>query len=176
MARGQNRAPRQVDMEHEASWPAIHSIVNFAILAGALFFALRKPLLTSLKDRHHQWKKNVDEAEAMRVRVEELLQTTESKMRALQEEVTRIFENARKEAELEKQAILQKAGKEAEKILEEARRMAEAEKSYAEKKLKKEALSRAIEEARMELKSKVGQEEHQRFVSSLIEGAKAHRG
>lgn len=162
-------------MEH-AALPAISAIVNFAALAIMLVYFTRKPLVDSLQSRHEKWKTDLDESEKLRLKTEEILSDCESKMKSLQDEVSAIFETARKAAEKEKSEILAKARTQADRILEDAQRSAEIEKEFMRKKLQKEMLARAIEEAKKDLKSQVGAEEHRAFLQSFVDGVGVTRG
>lgn len=162
-------------MEHE-TLPSISALVNFGILATVLFVALRKPLLEGLQGRHTHWKTEVDEAEKLRLQTESLLKDTQTKIAALDQEVASIYSDARKAAEQEKAQLLAQAQVQADKIIEEAKRMAEAEKLYAMNALKRDMLKEAIENAKKELKGKIGPDDHARFIDSLVKGTQATHG
>lgn len=150
--------------------PPLPAIANFVILIALLVFAVRKPLTAALKQRQDQWQKDVSEAEELRIKTEEMLSDAKDKIDRLQQEVSDIFNQARKQAEKDKAEILAQARKQAEKILEDAKRLAEAEKAFAEKAFKKDLLKKALEQAKAELAGKVSQSDHKTFVESLIHG------
>lgn len=162
-------------MEH-ATMPPLPTMVNFLILAVGLVLLVRKPMVEALKSRHEKWKSDIDEAEALRVKTEALFANCEQKMKSLQDEVSAIFETARKAAEKEKAEILAAAKIQAEKVVEDAKRLAESEKEFMQKKLRKEMLAQAIEKAKAELKTSVGSEEHQNFLKNFVDGVKVTHG
>lgn len=161
-------------MDHTL-FPPLAAIINFIALVVLIIFAVRKPFKSTLHARHHQWKTDVEEAETLRVRTEDLLSKTQKQMESLQDDVSRIFEEARQSAEKEKQHLLYEAKLQAEKMIQDAQKMADVEKKLVEKKLRQEIIAEAIRKAKVDLSERVGSSEHRVFVESLIEEAEAHR-
>jgi F-type H+-transporting ATPase subunit b len=108
--------------EHHESGPpigfksdlALWSAITFLFFLIVLSKLAWKPLNSALEQREAGIRKNIDDAEAGRVKAEALLREHEAKLSKVQEEVKEILAEARRDAEHTKQEIVAAAQREAE--------------------------------------------------------------
>lgn len=100
-------------------------MLNFAILAGGLYFILYKPVKSFMAKREQHYKEMNDAAEANRAEAAALRKATQEKYDAAVDEVIRMRTKASDEIEAEKQRLLGEARAEARRILETAGKTAE---------------------------------------------------
>jgi F-type H+-transporting ATPase subunit b len=93
---------------------AIWSLVTFVIYIIVLKKAAWGPLIQSLDTRENRMKQQLAEAEAARVKAEQMLAEHAKKLDKVQDEVKEILAEARRDAEHTKQDIITTANKEAE--------------------------------------------------------------
>jgi F-type H+-transporting ATPase subunit b len=94
--------------------------VNFAILAGALFYFLRKPISLALIDRHEGVKQALAEAREAKAAAEAKYREYTARVTNLEEEVRAIEEEFRAEAERQKLKVIRDAEASAEYIRRQA--------------------------------------------------------
>jgi F-type H+-transporting ATPase subunit b len=100
----------------------IMKFINFGILAGILFYFLRKPVAQGLADRREDIKRQLEEARQAKEDAEAKYEEYKQRVANLEEEVRQINEDFRAEGERMGQRIVEEAGHAAEGI----RRQAEA--------------------------------------------------
>ena len=100
-------------------------MLNFAILAGGLYFILYKPVKSFMAKREQHYKEMNDAAEANRAEAAALRKATQEKYDAAVDEVIRMRTKASDEIDAEKQRLLGEARAEARRILETAGKTAE---------------------------------------------------
>lgn len=121
--------------EGEAANPVLEwsgKIFNFAVLAGGLFFLLRKPVAALIENRSAGIRHKLEEAEHARARAEARLQEIEVRLGTVQQEVDALLAKAQRDSEAEEARILERAREEAARL--QAKTAAEMES------LKKQAL------------------------------------
>lgn len=150
------------------SLPELASVVNFVLLVAILVYLLRKPIKSFLIDRSETIEKNLRESEALREEALTLLQSYQTKMSRLSQEVDAIMERAKKEGEKEKERILERAEKMSQKIIDDAKRSAERQAQEMRKNIEKQFMEQALKTAKVEITKKVSKDEHQMFVDDFI--------
>ncbi len=100
-------------------------LLNFAILAGGLYFLLYKPVKSFMAKREQHYKEMNDAAETNRAEAAELRKATQEKYDAAVDEIIHMRTKASDEIEAEKQRLLGEARAEARRILETAGKTAE---------------------------------------------------
>lgn len=93
---------------------AIYTFLVFVLLVGILWKFAWGPISSGLDKREEGVRKNIADAEAARVKAEQMLADHQAKLSAVQEEVREILAEARRDAEYTKQEIVNAANKEAE--------------------------------------------------------------
>ena len=100
-------------------------LLNFAILAGGLYFLLYKPVKSFMAKREQHYKEMNDAAEVNRAEAAALRKATQEKYDAAVDEIVHMRTKASDEIEAEKQRLLGEARAEARRILETAGKTAE---------------------------------------------------
>ena len=100
-------------------------MLNFAILAGGLYFILYKPVKSFMAKREQHYKEMNDAAEANRAEAAAMRKATQEKYDAAVDEIVHMRTKASDEIEAEKQRLLGEARAEARRILETAGKTAE---------------------------------------------------
>lgn len=144
-------------------------VVDFAVLFGILFWALRKAdLKGALANRQATIEKALKEAEEARAAAELKAREYSEKLAKANQEVDEISAAIRKEGELEKQRIIAEAKATADKIKEQARQTAEQEVLKAKAELREEAARLAVQLAAQSLKENLKQDDQDRLVKEYL--------
>jgi len=121
------------------TYDLVMKFVNFFILAGVLFYFLRKPAAQGLADRRNTIKKELDDALKAKDAAEAKYQDYKTKVANLEAEIRQLQADFKAEGERQRARIIEDAEKAAETI----RRQAEAAAANESK--------RAIDELRTEV-------------------------
>ncbi len=162
------------EAEHEVEakgWVATdtYRIMNFAVLAGGLFYLLRKPVSKALGDRINGIKEHLSELEAKKKDAEEKLAEYNKKLTKLDQEAEKLVEEYIRQGNEAKARILKEAESAAEKLEAQARRNIEQEFKSAKLKLQEEILERALVKAEEIVKSKITTKDQDRLIDEYIE-------
>lgn len=106
---------------HEAGLPmnwtqdlALFSLITFVVYLAVLRFGAWGPLRAGLNERERRIRQDISDAEANRIRSEELVTQREAKLATVHEEVRELLAEARRDADRTRQDIVATAQKEAE--------------------------------------------------------------
>jgi len=143
--------------------------VNFAILAGALVYFLKKPISSFLKDRSEQLRKSIEDAARAREEAASRLSAIESRMGRLQDEIAGMNMKMGDEAEVEAQRIRATAQAEIERVRIQAQFAAGQEVKKAREELRKEAAELATATAEEIVKKAMTPEDQERLVRENVE-------
>lgn len=147
----------------------IWRVVNFVILAGIVFWALKKANLKgSLADRQAQIEKSLREAREAREAAEAKLKEYNEKLAKANQEVDELRAAMLQEAEAEKQRIIAEARGAAEKIAKQAVQSADQEVLKARAELRAEAARLAVDLAAGKLAGAVQKADHDRLVQDYL--------
>ena len=119
---------------HEAGLPmdftkdlALFSLVTFIVYVAVLKFGAWGPLRNGLNERERRIRQDIADAEANRIKSEEMIAQREAKLATVQDEVRELLAEARRDAERLKQDIVTTAQTESEALKHRA--IAEIERS-----------------------------------------------
>jgi F-type H+-transporting ATPase subunit b len=112
--------------------------MNFVVLAGALFFLLRKPVAQALEARRQGIRDQLDDLEKQKADAEKQLFEYKAKLARLDKEIEKIVAEYVKDGEAAKAKILEEAKVAAEKLQEQAKKNIEHEFQKARQALKAE--------------------------------------
>jgi F-type H+-transporting ATPase subunit b len=93
---------------------AVYTFIMFLLLLAILWKFAWGPIAAALDKREENIRKDIDDAEAARVKAEEMLAAHAEKLAQVQDEVREIVAEARRDADYTKQEIITTAQKEAE--------------------------------------------------------------
>ncbi|MEK7689104.1 MAG: ATP synthase F0 subunit B, partial [Deltaproteobacteria bacterium] len=150
-------------------------IVNFAILALALFLMLR---YLKVKDFFADRKKSIiaelEEAKKAKEDAERKVKEFELKFSSLDKRLEEIYQEIREEGKIEKKRIIEEAIKLADRIQEQARLAAEQEIKKAKEEIKGEIAKVAVEMAEEILRGELSAADHERLIKEYLEKVRLH--
>lgn len=160
---------------HGGGSDMVWRIVNFAILAIALFLALR---YLKVKDFFADRKKTImvglEEAKKAKEDAEKKVKEFELKFSSLDKRLEEIYQEIREEGEIEKKRIIEEAIKMAGRIQEQARLAAEQEIKKAKEEIKGEIARVAVEMAEEILRNEITAADHERLIKEYLEKVRLH--
>jgi F-type H+-transporting ATPase subunit b len=143
-------------------------VMNFAVLAIALVFILRKPLSQALGARITGIKSQLEDLEARKAAAEKQLAEYNEKLSRLEKESEKIVEDYIKQGNEAKARILKEAESAAEKLQSQARRNIEHEFKQAKLKLQEEIFESSLAKAEEIIKGKISGEDQDRLVDDYL--------
>jgi len=155
---------------HGGGWAATdtYRVMNFAVLAIALFFLLKKPVSQFLSDRIQSIQEQLDDLEAKKVEAEKKLAQYEEKLSTLSGESEKIIEQYKQQGVALRDKILEEASSAAAKLEEQALRSIEHEFKQAREKLEEEVLEKAIAKAEEKLKKSITDQDQDKLVDEYL--------
>ena len=126
-------------------------VINFAILAGALVYLLRKPLGNYLDAKTEQIRQDLTEAAGKRERAEAERKEAKARLEGLDQEIAAARKKGLADAEAERQRILEAAKAEAMRLAEHAKTELAEELELARRKLTARAAELSVEMARKKI-------------------------
>jgi F-type H+-transporting ATPase subunit b len=162
---------------HEASkgWVATdtYRVMNFAVLAIAIFFLARKPASHMLSSRIKGIKEELTALEGKKRDAEKTLAEFNEKLTLLEKEGEAIVAQYIEQGRKSKEKILEEAAASAEKMKEQARRNIEHEYQDARKKLQQDIVEKALLKAEELVKNTISPEDQGRLVDEYLEKVRA---
>ncbi|MBL7179370.1 MAG: ATP synthase F0 subunit B [Desulfobacterales bacterium] len=146
-----------------------YRVMNFAVLAIALFFLLRKPTSQALDARIEGIKEQLSELEAKKRDAEKQLAAYNERFATLEKEAERLIADYIRQGNEAKARILVEAQSAAEKLEEQARRNIEHEFKQAKSKLQEEIFEKALAKAEDLIKRKITAQDQEKLVHEYIE-------
>lgn len=145
-----------------------YRVMNFFVLAAALFFLLRKPASQALNARIQGIREQLSELEAKKKAAEKELNAYSKKLLLLDQETEKIVEDYVKQGKDAKAKILKEAESAAVKLEEHARRNIEQEFKRAKLQLQEDILESAIAKAEKLIASKITTDDQDRLVDEYL--------
>lgn len=145
----------------------IARLVNTVIFFGVLYYFLKEPVKGFFSKRLSDIKEALELAERSREEAKKRLQEIDEKLANLDRELEEIEQQAREEAEKEKQRITQQAKSEADHILAQAKAEIEQIKRRAIADLKEYVTDLSLEHAEAGLKERLTDEDRNRLFSDF---------
>ena len=150
-------------------------IVNFAILALALFLMLRYLKVKDFfADRKKSIRTELEEAKKAKEEAEKKVKEFELKFSFLGKRIEEIYQEIREEGEIEKKRIIEEAVKISDRIQEQARLAAEQEIKKAMEEIKGEIAKVAVEMAEEILRGELSAADHERLIKEYLEKVRLH--
>jgi F-type H+-transporting ATPase subunit b len=143
-------------------------LMNFAVLAAALFFLLRKPISQALSARIKNIQEQLASLEAQKAEAEKQLAKYNDKLSKLESEAQKIVESYIKQGKEAKARILKEAEAAAEKLQAQARRNIENEFGKARQELQREVLEKSLARAEQTLKKEITTRDQDKLVDEYL--------
>jgi F-type H+-transporting ATPase subunit b len=147
----------------------IEGIVNFAIFIGALYYFAKKPLKNYLEKRSQAVSSQLQEAGTLRRQAEEKLAEYQRRLEEFDKERQRVLENYRREAEADRQALVEESHRHAERIRADAKTVIEYESKRARAELRERVVQEAIRIARLAIQERLDDPTRERLVREYTE-------
>jgi len=149
-----------------ADW--LPRLANFAILAGALFYFLRKPVRDMFRNRAAEIAKAMEESREARERAVSALTDMERKSREMEAETRALIAEAQARGEKDRQSLVEEGRKIARDIQEQIKTGTDIEVQKAKAELAAEAAVLAVDLAEGKIKSTITKQDHERIVKDYI--------
>jgi F-type H+-transporting ATPase subunit b len=146
-----------------------YRIMNFVVLAVALYFALRKPVAQALQGRIKGIKDELAELESRKQEAEKKLAQYDERFSLLDQEAKKISESYIQQGKEAQARILEQARVSAEKLETHARRQIETAFERARAELQGVILEKAIEKAEAKIRENISAEDQVRLVDDYLE-------
>ncbi len=147
----------------------IYRCLNFAVIFGALFYVLAKPLRKGLGDRRAQLIENLEQANKARELAEAKVVEYERKLANSDREIADLLEQAREANSRERANALAEAQAVADTVRKEARQCADREIERARRELRAETAQMAVSMAEERLRQQITKEDHSRLVTENLQ-------
>jgi len=144
-------------------------VMNFGVLAVALFLVARKPVAEALNSRVQGIKEDLDALKAEKEAAEKELAEYNKRIATLGKEADKIVDEYRQQGEAAKAKILASAKEAAEKVEEQAKRNIENEFEMARQKLRQDIFEKAVIRAEEMVKGKITPEDQDRLVEEYLD-------
>jgi len=154
---------------YAAEGGSLPRIANFAIVAAALYFALRKPVADYLQARTDQIRAGLADAKEKIANAQEEHDRAKSVRESLDDEVEKAKQEARVATEAERQRILKTAEIEAERIRELARKEIANEVETGRRRLLARATELSVSLAHKKLEATMTEDDQTRLIDRSIE-------
>ena len=146
-----------------------YRVMNFVVLAAALFFLLRKPTSQALTGRIKGIKNQLSELESKKEAAEKQLAEYNNRLSLLDQEAEKIVDGYISQGNEAKVKILREAEAAVEKLNEQAQKTIEYEFKQATMKLQKEILEKALAKAEGIIREKISSEDQNRLIDEYVE-------
>jgi F-type H+-transporting ATPase subunit b len=160
--------------EHETEskgWVATdtYKVMNFAVLAIALFLLLKKPVSQALNSRIKGIKDQLGELEEKKKAAETQLAEFNEKFSNLEKEAEKLIEDYIRQGNEAKAKIIEEARQAAEKLEEQARRNIEHEFQRAKLELQQEVVEKALRKSEEIIISKITAKDQEKLVDEYLD-------
>lgn len=146
-----------------------YRVMNFAVLALALFFLLRKPVSQALSSRIKGIEDNLDELEALKKEAEKRLAQCNEKLYSLDKEAEKIVSEYIKQGNEARDKILKEAEAASEKLKAQAQKNLEHAFEKARLRLETEIFEKAIGKAEELIKAKITVDDQNQLVNEYLD-------
>ncbi|NOY70624.1 MAG: ATP synthase F0 subunit B [Deltaproteobacteria bacterium] len=146
-----------------------YRVINFAVLAIALFFVLRKPVAQFLGDRIKGIEEELTTLESKKKAAEKKLAEYNERLAALEAEAGKILDQYRLQGENARARILEEAKVAAAKLTEQAKENIKREFAEVKLQLETEVFEKALVAAAAKLKQGINKDDQKRLVDEYLE-------
>lgn len=144
-------------------------VINFLVLAGALFFLLKKPVAQALNGRIDGIRVQLEELEAKKLEAEKLLAGYDEKLSKMDKEAEKIVAGYIQQGEEAKARIIEQAKSAAEKLEAQAKRNIEHQFQQAKMKLQSEIIEKALAKAESVIRESISDKDQERLVEEYLD-------
>jgi F0F1-type ATP synthase membrane subunit b/b' len=149
-------------------WPT----VNFAILAGGLWWFFKEPFATYLRDRHTSIRRDLVEAANVKAAAAAQLDEIDKKLKALPAEIDALRTRGAEEIAAEEKRIAALAAAERDRLLEQTRREIDLQVRLAKRDLVEHAAELSLQLATDRIQRQITPADQQRLVDRYLDQVK----
>ena len=142
-------------------------ILNFLVIAGALYFLLFKPTVKRIEERSQEKEEMMLNAEQKEEEAKKKLAEIETRLANIDEEIETRLEEAYQKAQAESESLLEETQKEAEKIIRDAEREAEKRQSLEMEELEHELVDTILNISSQVLSKTTPDKTHEKLIEEL---------
>ncbi len=146
-----------------------YRVMNFAVLAAALFFLLRKPMSQALDARIKGIREQLSDLEARKKESEKELAVYNEKLLLLDREAETIVAGYIRQGNDARERVLREAESAAQKLEEQALRNIEQEFKRARLQLQEDITEKALQKAEALIKNKITTDDQDRLIDEYLE-------
>jgi len=146
-----------------------YRVMNFAVLAVALFFLLRKPMSQALEARIKGIREQLGDLEARKKESEKELAVYNEKLLLLDREAETIVAGYIRQGNEARERVLREAESAAQKLEEQALRNIEQEFKRARLQLQEDITEKALQKAESLIKNKITTDDQDRLIDEYLE-------
>jgi F-type H+-transporting ATPase subunit b len=146
-----------------------YRVINFAVLAAALIYLLRKPISQALNGRIEGIREQLETLEAKKKEAENQLATYNEKLSQMDQEAKKILANYIQQGEETKARLIEQAKLAAEKLEAQAQRNIEHHFHQAKLKLQSELIEKALVKAEAMIKDGISDKDQERLVEEYLD-------
>ncbi len=143
-------------------------VLNFAVLAGGLYFLLRKPASKALGARIEGIEKQLKDLEARKQAAENELVAYNEKIARLDQEAGKILAEYERQGQEARARILEQAKVAAVKLEEQAKRNIDYEMKSARERLQAEIIEKALTKAESRLRERITAADQDRLIDEYL--------
>jgi len=147
----------------------IYAIINFVILAGGLFYLLRKPAKEYFASRSALIKTTMDQAGQLKSQAEKKYSEYEKRMKTVDGDMKSLVDQLKTDGELERQKIVEQAQRQAEILKDTSGKILNQELRKAKEDLKREATTLASEMAEKMVRENITAQDQKRIVEQYLQ-------
>jgi len=147
----------------------LYRLLNFSIVVAILVYFLKKPIRNALSGRREDIENALAEAKKVKEEAEAKFAEYDKKLDQATQEIAAISASIRKEAEMEKQKIIENAREHATKIEQDAEKAAALEVAKARISLQQEAVQLAVGVAEDLLKKNFTKDDDSRLIDEYMQ-------
>ena len=144
-------------------------VMNFVVLAVALYLAVRKPVSSALNGRIQGIQEDLKVLEAEKEAAQKQLENYSQRIATLDKEAERIIGEYRAQGEAAKARILAAAQENAAKLEDQAKRNIANEFEMAKQKLRQDIFEQAVARAEALVKGKITSKDQDRLVDEYLD-------
>ena len=141
---------------------------NLALFTAAAIWILRKKINTALLARREAIQQELLDAQAEHEQAQARIAEAENQLGRLDDDVKTIHEQAKQEAQAERQRLASATEREIEKLNQQAQREMETAQKLARKELRKYLAKRSVEHARASIRSQMRPEDDTFLIKESI--------
>ena len=153
-----------------APWTMIFTWINLLILVLLMKKFLFKPVLNMLEARNKEVGEMYANAESAQKNAEEIEAEYTEKLSKAKEEASKIIKDAKHDATIRGEEIVDEAKKEASAILEKAHKEIQRDKETAMSEIKGDIADIAVHIAQKVIEKDLSEKDHEKLVEEFIDG------